>query len=281
MPQPLEQTDTVDIPSSSKDGVELLVQLAKTGQIDPWNLDIVQVADEYLKAVAEMRESDLKITGKTLLYLAILLRMKSDKLAGIDYLDPPDEQDEFLDELMGIEPDLLDDGNIQPKLQFRSLDEVIRRRTSTKQRRIRPVTLNDLLAELRKYEELEKKRNLRDKMESAERRMVDYSDFTADDIEEMAHEEFIEDTIFTLAQLLERILIKQEQVSLTELEEKGGIDRISAFLALLFLAARGEVDLAQERFYSELYVSKNMTDDALPDDNPAQAGHQIGQEKEG
>lgn len=238
------------------DGVELLVQMARSGQIDPWNVDIVTVADQYLKAVADLKESDLKITGKTLLYLAILLRMKSDQLAGINYLNPP-EEDEFLDEL--LDPDFMDGGKaVQPKLNFRSLDEVIQRRTSTKQKRIRPVTLNDLIRELKRYEELEKRRSLREKVESANNRranMQDYAEFTADDIEEMAHDEFIEDTILRLKAILERILIHSEHVTLTEIMREGRIDKISAFLALLFLAARGEFELHQDEFYAEVYVS--------------------------
>lgn len=245
-------------PDQNVDGVELLVQLAKSGQIDPWNIDIVTVADQYLKAVADLRESDLKITGKTLLYLAILLRMKSDQLAGINYLNPP--EDEFLDEL--LDPDFLDGGKaVQPKLNFRSLDEVIQRRTSTKQKRIRPVTLNDLIRELKRYEELEKRRSLREKVESANTRranMQDYAQFTADDIEEMAHDEFIEDTILRLKSILERILIHQEHVTLSEIMREGQIDKISAFLALLFLAARGEFELSQDEFYAEVYVSADV-----------------------
>jgi segregation and condensation protein A len=242
------------------DGIDLLLQMAKTGEIDPWDIDIGKVADQYLQAVAELKESDLKITGKTLLYLAILLRMKSDALAGINYLNPP-EENEFLDEL--LEPDFMDGGRaIQPKFSFRSLDEVIKRRTSTKQPRIRTVTLNDLIRELKRYEELEKRRSLKEKVErTSDRRMRDYAEFTADDIEEMAHEEFIEDTILHLRNILERILIQQEQVSLSEIIEQGKIDKISAFLALLFLTARSNFAMQQEEFYGELYV--------IPDEQPA------------
>ncbi len=256
--QPHPSSDLTPDNNTPLDGVELLVQMAKQGEIDPWNINIVDVADRYLKAVAELKESDLKITGKTLLFLAILLRMKSDQLAGINYLDPP--QDEFFDELM--EPDFMEEAQaFQPKLHFQSLEEVIQRRTSTKQPRIRNVTLNDLIRELKKYEELEKQRSLREKVEKVDRRRLnDYADLTADDIEEMAHEEFIEDTILRLKDILERILLHQEQVSLTEIEEAGKIDKISAFLALLFLAARGEIEMSQEEFYSELYVSVDDSD---------------------
>lgn len=270
LPEPNQPSQREIQLSKTYDGVELLVELAKTGDIDPWNIDIVKVADQYLKAVAELKESDLKITGKTLLYLAILLRMKSDQLAGINYLNPPDE---FLDDL--LEPDFMD-GNkiIQPKFSFRSLDEVIKRRTSTKQPRIRTVTLEDLILELQKYEELEKRRSLKEKVEKASnRRMMDYADFTADDIEDMAHEEFHEDTVSQLRHMLERILIHKEQVSLTEIMRAGKLDKISAFLALLFLTARGGFSMRQDEFYAEVYVAPDAVDSsettAAPEaDNP-------------
>lgn len=249
-----DQHQAVDEPAL--DGVELLVQLTRNGEIDPWNIDIVKVADQYLQAVAELKASDLKITGKTLLYLAILLRMKSDQLAGINYLNPP--QDDFLDEL--LESDFMDNGRvIQPKFSFRSLDEVIKRRTSTKQPRIRTVTLEDLILELHKYEELEKRRSLKEKVEKASnRRMMDYADFTADDIEDMAHEEFHEDTVIHLKHLLERMLLQQEAVSLSEIMASGRLDKISAFLALLFLSARGGFSMHQDEFYAELYVRPDL-----------------------
>ncbi len=251
------------------DAMAMLVELAKKGQIDPWNVDIVKVADEFLKAVADMKHSDLKITGKTLLYLAVLLRMKSDQLAGINYLDPP-EEDEFDQFGDGFEPDFMD-GVIQPRLRFNSLEEAIQQRTSRKEKRIRTVTLNDLIDELKRYEELEKNRSTKERVKSvSNRRVRDYSEFTADDIEEMAHEEFIEDTIHNLMVILERVLIKQEKVALSELQESGGIDKISAFLALLFLSARGEVDLSQDSFYSEVYISKDTTPIPPPSDDANQ-----------
>ncbi len=250
----------------AKDGIELLVQMTKTGQLDPWNLDIVEVADRYLQAVADLRASDLKVTGKTLLYLAILLRLKSDQLAGRLFLNDGDPlQDAILEEAVfedfdnGEGPDGFE---LEPGVKqrtLRSLDEVLRRRTSTKQPRIRPVTLHELILELKKYEALEKERNLRETVERADarRQMRDYSQLTSEDIESLAHEEFLEDTIFALKTLLEKVLNPDSHpltVSLSDLVEQGGIDKVSAFLALLFLASRGEVDLTQERFYRELHV---------------------------
>jgi segregation and condensation protein A len=250
---PAEPETKTPLPELATDGVGLLVAMARRGEIDPWNIDIVKVTDQYLQAVADLKAADLKITGKTLLYLAILLRMKSDQLAGMSFLRSDSE--DFLEEM--LEPDFMDDARrLRPRLSVRSLDDVIKRRTSTKQPRIRTVTLEDLLRELRRYEEIEARRSLQEKVEkSSQRRMTDYADFTADDIEEMAHEEFHEDNVTRLRAILVRLLIENERVSLDELMHEGGLDRISAYLALLFLAVQGDFDLEQESFYTELYIT--------------------------
>jgi segregation and condensation protein A len=257
-PSPLTAEAVSPRKEAPLDGIDLLVHLAKTGQLDPWNVDIVAVADKYLQAVEAIKASDLKITGKTLLYLAILLRMKSDHLAGTNYLDPPDEN-EFFESLMeDVDPDALANAPVRSRLTVRSLDEVLQRRTSTKQPRIRPVTLSDLIQELRKVEALESRRALEDrfKRSDARREMRDYVNLTADDIEDLAHEEFQEDTIETLYQLLTQApLANQSPISLRQLEAASQLDRISIFLSLLFLSARGLVQLEQATFYGELHVS--------------------------
>jgi segregation and condensation protein A len=247
-------------PRQEESGLALLLNMAKTGKIDPWNVDIAKVADQYLQAVTELKESDLKQTGKTLLYLAILLRMKSDLLAGVNFwevIEDATADDIGLDSGELAPGELLTVDPFARTRRFNSLEEVLQRKTSTKEPRIRTVTLEDLIRELKKYEELERKRNLREKVEKvSNRRMTDYSQFTSDDIEELAHEEFLEDTIFVLKDLLDRVLIKQERVGLSSLKMDGKMDRISAFIALLFLDLRGEIEIFQEEFYGELFIRK-------------------------
>jgi segregation and condensation protein A len=249
--------------STPIDGIEILVTLAKTGKIDPWNIDIVEVTDQYLQILGELKSQDLKLTGKTLLYAAILLRMKSDSLSGVNFMVFEEPFDD------GADGDFLELGldSVAPAsplgklaLAFSSLDQVIRRRTSVKQPRNRKVTLNDLILELKKYEALEKKRRLKETVEKAERRrMRNFADLSSEEIVELAHEEFIEDTILSLKGILERFFLHDEAISLSQLETEGKIDRVSAYIAVLFLASRGEVDLQQEAFYSELYVAPQLS----------------------
>ncbi len=264
---PEESVNTTPI-----DGIEILVTLAKNGKIDPWNIDIVEVTDQYLQILAKLKSQDLKLTGKTLLYAAILLRMKSDSLSGINFLEiSSEEEDTYMEDGDFLEVDMASAPSPLQHLSktFETLDQVIRRRTSVKQPRNRKVTLNDLIQELKKYEELEKKRRLKETVEKAERRrMRNFTDLSSEEIVELAHEEFIEDTILRMKAILEQFFLHDQNISLTQLETEGKIDRVSAFIAVLFLASRGEVDLQQEAFYTELYITSSPEDLVSSNDDP-------------
>src|SRR5512137_3170989 len=63
-----------------EDPVEILVGLAERGEIDPWNIDIIEVTDRFLNELERRRELNLQLSGRTLFYAATLLRMKSEHL---------------------------------------------------------------------------------------------------------------------------------------------------------------------------------------------------------
>jgi segregation and condensation protein A len=262
----LESTDPEHTPV---DGIEILVNLAKTGKIDPWNIDIVKLSDEYLAALKDMTTQNLKLTGKTILLAAILLRMKSDKMTGIDYWTLPGDEieDNDLSDWDG-EPEAYWNSSDAPMAAvknmtldalntvFNKLDNLLGRRTSTKEPRKRRVTLEDLIREVRHYEELERKRSLKEAVEKVDRRRLSrrYENLDVDEIIDLAHDEFIEDTVFKLKTVLEAFFNNNQSISFEDLTRDCGLDKVSAFVALLFLASRGEVDLHQEGFYQPLYV---------------------------
>ena len=72
----------------SEEPVEILVQMAERGEIDPWNIDIVEVTDRFLAELERRRELDLRVSGRTLFYSSVLLRMKS------EYLDSQQESED-------------------------------------------------------------------------------------------------------------------------------------------------------------------------------------------
>lgn len=235
------------------DGIAILVQMAKSGKIDPWNVDIVDITDKYLAHLFQLKSQNLRLTGRTLLFAAILLRLKSNVLEGIDvsqFEDTPQDEldytDDDWDDMMAADSEISTNNVI-------SLDEVLQRRTSVRLNRSRMVNLKDLIKQLQFYEELDRKQALRNAHERAKRRVRSYAKLTPDDIVNLAHDEYIEKSVDVLRENLERIFATEEKVELKTLTLLG-MDKISAYIALLFLSAESDIDLVQEEFYGDLYV---------------------------
>ena len=259
LPEPHEYVSVADYTSSTEaDGIEILVSMAKSGKVDPWNIDIVDITDKYLAQLFQMKAQNLRLTGRTLLFAAVLLKLKSNILEGIDVLDFDDQQEEDFDytdeynEFGESENEYIARNNIV------SLDEVLERRTSVRLNRSRVVTLKDLIRQLQFYEELERKRSLKNAHERAKRRVRSYAKFTADDIINLAHDEYIENGVMKLRENLERIFEHEERIELNTLTLLG-MDKISAYISLLFLSAESDYELVQDEFYSDLYVVKGSS----------------------
>ena len=234
------------------DGIEILVNMAKQGKIDPWNVDIVEVTDKYLMHLFQSKAQNLRLTGRTLLFAAILLKLKSNVLEGLDILDfepQPEEDFNYDDSPLDYEEDYVPTSNVI------SIDEVLQRRTSVRLNHNRVVTLRDLIRQLEFYEMLDKKQSLKNAHERAKRRVQNYARLSPDDIINLAHDEYIEDGVQRLKANLSEILSRQDKIELNELPLLG-MDRISAYVSLLFLTAESDYDLVQEEFYSDLYVVK-------------------------
>ena len=119
----------------------------------------------------------------------------------------------------------------------------------------RVVTLRDLIRQLEFYEMLDKKQSLKNAHERAKRRVQNYAKLSPDDIINLAHDEYIENGVQRLKANLCEILSRQDKIELNELTLLG-MDKISAYISLLFLTVEGDYDLEQDEFYSDLYVVK-------------------------
>ena len=93
-PAPVDPT----LQEAVEDPVEILVGLAERGEIDPWNIDIIEVTDRFLNELERRRQLNLQVSGRTLFYAATLLRMKSEHLFLQSDQEEPglDEDDEIV-----------------------------------------------------------------------------------------------------------------------------------------------------------------------------------------
>lgn len=224
-------------------GIDILVELAKSGQIDPWHIDVVEVTDKYLLTLDVTKETDLRLSGRALFYAAVLLRLKSEAMheeeeALLDGDDVEYDVDEETDTLV-----------VRPALSV--LDRAIARRNSTKQQRVRPTTLVELIAELQRLEELEREGAMQ--LDNIMRRRSPSPEENRQTVINMTHEEDVEGDIDRLSLLLSEWLMGTGTLTLSGVLSHCPDSR-GAFLALLFLDSRGKITLHQNDFYQEVMI---------------------------
>jgi len=214
----------------------ILYDLVKSGEINPWDIEISILANKYLETIRKMQESNLFISGKVILASAILLKIKSEKLLveDIGILDnlmfpaEMEELDQFFDRNRRITLD------VEPRLTIK-----------TPQARKRKVQINDLILALEKALGVNERRILR----HAERDRIPENLVIPEkprDISEIIKELY--DKI-KLTFTKKPILTFSELVSSNRKE-----DKIATFIPLLHLATQEKVDLNQEEHFGEINI---------------------------
>jgi segregation and condensation protein A len=264
------------ITDKNSGGIEILVGMAEKGDIDPKNIDIIDICDRFLKAIAAAPRENLRQSGKIIFHACVLLRMKAEALL-ITKLEDLDIStgDDFLDFDEDGGPVIYDsnDEAVGRQITLADLQKAIVRQARQRQSRHRRVTLEQLIESLREAERLEKQRLERQRQPKEEKSVIDLNDYHQiagmDDILDLAHDEDIEDVIARVDQLLAGYLEEAFRLSLVDLIKmlNGKGDWVDAFLAVLFLSNAGKLILEQETFYGPLFIAKIQQPEPAPPSN--------------
>jgi len=217
----------------------ILMDLVKSEQMDPWDIDVSILAKKYIDRIKKLKEkADLRISGKVVLAAAILLKIKSTRLLKEDIA-------QFDNLLSGEDVESLYDENLQggDNLIDRSKYKELRLVPKTPQPRKRKVSIYDLLEALEKALDIEKKRRLRIppavKMEIPEKKI-------------------------DLSELMGKLYLKvlgwfkkdeQKDIFFSELvPDKSRLGKIYTFIPLLHLTNQRKIDLDQEREFADFKV---------------------------
>ena len=234
-------------------GLEVLVQLAEKGEIDPWDIDIIEVTDKYLTALNKSPRENLLNAGRAIFFASVLLRLKSDILLNIsnETLQSSQQIDNYFpeDDLLFNEEEI--------HLDLAKLETFLVRSSLSKQQRKRKISLTDLIFALQQAEEEEEKRALRAKLRS-ERAFKIIPPETPDDFLELAQEEDVDDVVEKIEAIVEEHLTEEKPITLSFLENILN-NKAKPFLALLFLAHSQKIVLDQKEFYGEVYIYKGGT----------------------
>lgn len=251
------------------EGIAILINLAERGEIDPWDVKVIEVFDRCLSKLTKACDadqstdfSDLSHSGQAFLYASMLVLLKAESIV---LCEPPPESDE-----VALEDAEHSGGRHLPQ----HLERQLRRRGVAQLPQKRPVTLPELIEQLQLMkaameQTVAPRRRPTSKMRSQ----------AAQAIFELAHQENLVETASELDRLLaergseidegwldlEQLLelwhhkdlhssVDPELPLSTEEVHSPNHDRVGVFWALLLLSAQSKVELLQEEFYQDLKI---------------------------
>ncbi len=256
--------------SLAQDAIALLIDLAEQGEIDPWDVKVIDVIDRFLSELTpaaivgrEHYESNLSQSGQAFLYASMLLLLKADSLTQPEAIVADLEFEEVL--LDGVDRDAA----LPPHLERQ-----LRRRAVARPPQKRRVTLKELIDQLQLIattleDTTPRVRLRRPKPQSRAQAVRAIAELAhQENLSEMAVaiEQFFHDHWTEVAQDKEWIdfdLVLEFWVALKdqkpqegeeELHDHPNHERVGVFWALLLLSAQNKVELAQEEFYQDLKI---------------------------
>ncbi len=251
--------------SSATEVIETLINLAQQGEIDPWDVQVIDVIDRFLSELGISEYGDniyeqatLPKSGQAFLWASMLVRFKADSLEQL-------EKDDSSEELPCDFEDMTEEGRRQFRIS--DLEKHIRRRSAAPPPRQRRVTLQELITHIEEIaQEIEtatpsRRRKVTPRPHSQREAMKM--------VTQLAHQE----NLTELAQQLE-VFFGQQWIDTPQTERKLNLDdllqrwhqvnppqdhqnkqdRVGVFWALLLLSSQSKVELSQEEFYRDLTI---------------------------
>jgi segregation and condensation protein A len=267
----------LEVASLKDAGIALLIDLAQQGEIDPWDVQVIDVIDRFLSHLAltdsaapDRREEGLSQSGQAFVWASMLVLLKANTL----------EREQIVDLEETTAQEDLEANAWEPGILPAHLERHLRRRPAAIPMLRRPVTLGELIEQLQQiaatWEEKppspQKVKRPRNLSASEAARTVE-SLAHQEDITQIAREldSFLSDRWAALAAgqewlSLDRLLEfwvrddgsgKSSQIAAKEVGDSHSSplgDRVGAFWALLLLSAQSKVELSQEEFYQDIRI---------------------------
>jgi len=220
----MEEKDIVKMASMESNWEEVLEYVITEEGMDPWDIDIIKLADALVDYIKKMEIIDFKVPSRVIIIAAILLRMKVVLLL---------EEQEKMEEEAKKEEQLIDLSQV-PDLSTPIL-RIPRRK----------VSLEELVAAL---EKAFRTKEIREDKEIRARRRVE---------ELIVEEEDIEERIEKLYNQISGILdeLKSGEMTFDKLVPKWERSEIvNKFLPLLHLSQEGKVSCEQKEIFKDIYI---------------------------
>ncbi|MFQ5975388.1 MAG: segregation/condensation protein A [Candidatus Hydrothermarchaeales archaeon] len=213
--------------------IDMLIDLVVNEELDPWDIDIEEVAHKFLEEINKMQKINLRLSGKTLLTSSILLRMKSE-----DLIPPPEEYVEEIEDF-DWDTEYIDFDTLQ------TMGIPMQRRTQ------QTTSLFDLVNALQKALNEETLRKNFPKRERVKRKLILQVD----------EEDFKERIDATYARI-KNLAVHGDILHLSDIlnGEKDNRTRfVEVILTLLYLDSQHKIKIWQEKLFGEIFIALSST----------------------
>lgn len=215
---------------------EIIYDLISTEQLDPWDIDLGNLAGKYLEKIKMLEEANFFVSSKVLLAASLLLRLKSEILLN-RYIRSIDE--------------ILFGKKEEKKKPFERIsideDDLPILIPKTPLPRYRKVSLDELMNALNKAINTENRR-IKKEISVKQQEMLTSQVFPK--ISRVS----IKDRIRKIYARIQTYFKKNHKISYTDLIGKEKEERIASFLPVLSLDNQEKIWLHQERHFEEIYI---------------------------
>ncbi len=226
--------------SVTKDAIALLISLAERGEIDPWDVQVIDVVDRFLSRLIVSDRRDLYDSGQALLYASMLVLLKANSLSDIqtayEQADPNEE----------LEEHEVSSDSLRLPTDF---DKRLRRLPVALPPKARKITLEELIAQIEAIAEIVDRKPSKPSKRPIQGKVARRAAMKA--IAELAHKENLSEMV---AEIESYFLIHPDQeIEISALAEVFN-DRVGVFWGLLLMSSQSKVELFQEEFYGKIHI---------------------------
>ena len=235
---------TISIAESvTKDAIALLIDLAERGEIDPWDVQVIDVVDRFLSRLIVSDRRDLYDSGQAMLYASMLVLLKANSLSDIQAAYEQAEPDsEDLEEI--------DAESIASALRLPTdFDKRLRRLPVALPPKARRITLEELIAQIEAIAEIVDRKTSKPAKRPTQGKVARRAAMKA--IAQLAHKENLSEMVEEIERYF--LLHPDEEIEISDLAAVFN-DRVGVFWGLLLMSSQSKVELTQEEFYGKIQI---------------------------
>lgn len=229
--------------SVTKDAIALLIDLAERGEIDPWDVQVIDVVDRFLSRLIVSDRRDLYDSGQAMLYASMLVLLKANSLSD---MQSAYEQEANTDDEQGeLDEEIVTDSMRLPT----DFDKRLRRLPVALPTKARRITLEELIAQIEAISEIVDRKTSKPTKRPSQSKVARKAAMKA--IAQLAHKENLSEMVEEIERYF--LMHPDEEIEISDLAAVFN-DRVGVFWGLLLMSSQSKVELFQSEFYGKIQI---------------------------